>query len=212
MAKIRDQNSILEMQESQFQSQQKYIKESERVRHDFRHSILTLTELYDTGDTQALGEYLHQFAEEIPVNEYTAFCRNTALNALLNYYVHIAQQNKIDLTLRVNLLNALPISDVELCNMVGNILENAVAACQEAEKKRIHLTILADDSAQLYIVAVNSFNGIVRQRDGRYLSTKQKRDGVGLSSITATAERHGGITQFFHKGNEFFSNVAIPLE
>jgi len=121
------------------------------------------------------------------------------------------EQNRIEFTARVNILCELPISDVDLCNMVGNILENAVIACQKTEEKMIQLTILTEDQIQLYIVAVNTFDGIVRKRNEQYLSTNRNQDGIGLSSIASTAKSYGGIAQFSHEGNRFYSNVAIPL-
>ena len=64
---------------------------------------------------------------------------------------------------------------------------------------------------QLYIVVVNSFDGNVCQRDGRYISTKSDGDGIGLVSVAAIAEKYGGMAQFSHEGKLFYSNIAIPL-
>ena len=64
---------------------------------------------------------------------------------------------------------------------------------------------------QLYIVVVNSFNGVARQRDGRYVSTKSDGSGVGLASVASTAENYGGVAQFSHDEKLFYSNIAIPL-
>ena len=80
------------------------------------------------------------------------------------------------------------------------------------EEKIIHLTILAENRAQLYIVAVNSFDGVYRRQDGRYRSTKPNGNGIGSDSVTATAEEYGGVAQFSHEGKRFYSNVAIPLK
>lgn len=200
-----------ESQQSQFAAQQRYMKETEKAHHDFRQSIRTLTELYDAGDHEAVGRYLHQFADAMPVSEIRFFCNDTALNALLNYYDHLTRQEQIGFTVQVRLPDTLPVSDVDLCGMIGNILENAVTACRKAEEKRIQLTVLTEEAAQLYIVAVNTFNGVVKQADGRYLSTNRKGSGVGLSSVISTAEAYGGVARFSHKGTEFYSNVAIPL-
>lgn len=210
-ARMEERNRMLEMQESQFASQQRYMKDMEKQRHDFRHSIRTLSELYEDGDHEALGEYLHQYVEAMPKSEVTDYCANTAVNALLNYYVHLAQQSQIDFKLQVRLPETIPVSDVDLCSMLGNILNNAVTACRKAEEKRIRLTLMTEDASQLYIVAVNTFNGTVRQKDGAYLSTDRKGSGIGLSSVISTAESYGGVAQFSHKGKEFYSNVAIPL-
>lgn len=209
--KMKEKNHILEMQKSQFRSLQKYIKASEKTRHDFRHNILTLAGLYNEGKMEDVGRYLNQYVDTMPKKEYIAFCGNTALNALLNYFVHVAELNKIDFKIQINIPDKLPVSDVDLCSIVGNILENAVVACQSAEEKMIQLTIISENHAQLYIVAVNSFDGIVCERDGRYFSTKSDGNGIGLTSVAATAENHGGVAQFSHEGKLFYSNIAIPI-
>lgn len=210
-ARMEERNRFLEMQESQFAAQQRYMKATEKERHDFRHSIRTLAELYDGGDQETLGRYLHQYVEAMPASEVTDYCANAAVNALLNYYAHLAAQDGIDFRVQVRLPEGLPVTDVDLCSMLGNILSNAVKAAQKAEERRIRLTVLAEDASQLYIVAVNSFNGTVRQKDGAYLSTDRSGSGVGLSSVASTAEAYGGVARFSHKGKEFYSNVAIPL-
>lgn len=209
--KMREKNHFLEMQEGQFRSTQKYIKASEKARHDFRHNILTLAELYNQGKMEEVGKYLHQYVDSLPKSEYAIFCGNTALNALLNYYVHVASLNEIEFELHVNIPEKLPVSDVDICSMVSNILENAVAACQSAEERTIQLTILTEKRMQLYIVVVNSFDGFVSERDGRYFSTKSDGSGIGLTSVAATAENYGGVAQFSHEGKLFYSNIAIPL-
>lgn len=211
MAKTEERNRFLEMQEKQFAAQQRYMKETARTRHDFRHSLRTLTELYDAGDMEAMGKYLHQYTDSMPVNDITEYCRNTAVNAMLNFYAHVAQQNRIDFSLHVSLPDSLPISDVDLCTILGNILENAMVACQRAKERYVQLTVLTENNNQLYIVAVNSFDGKVRQKDGVYLSTGRSGNGIGLLSIISTAEIYGGIAQFSHEGSRFYSNVAIPL-
>ncbi|MBR0227274.1 MAG: GHKL domain-containing protein [Clostridia bacterium] len=210
-AEERERGRLFEMQAYQYNSQQNYIKTSERTRHDFRHSINMLCGLYEAGDYDALGQYLRQYAAELPVKEITVYTDNTVLNAQLNYFAHVSRLNGIDFQVSVKLPSALPLSDVELCGMVGNILENAVIACKRAEEKRIRLTILAEGGAQLYIVATNTFDGYVRRKNGVYLSTNRNGSGVGLASIAATAEKYGGVAQFYHEGKEFFSNIAIPL-
>ena len=210
-AKTEQRAHFLEMQESQFVSQQRYMEETSRQRHDFRQSIRTLTELYDMDNLEALGKHLHETVQSFPTNEIVHFCQNTALNALLNYYAHSADAYHIDFRFQSNLKDDLPISDVDLCSMIGNLLENAVTACQKVEKGFISLSVLTEENVQLYIVATNSFDGTVRQKDGRYLSTNRRGNGIGLNSVRTTAEKYGGVAQFSHEGKLFYSNIAIPL-
>ena len=211
-AEMETRNRFLEMQEFQFNSQQRYIKASEKVRHDIRQSVRAMQELYDAGEYEALGRYLHEFGDAMPNREIVSYTDHLALNALLNYYLNVAAQNGIAYSVEVRLPERLPVSDVDLCNMIGNILENALIACARAEKKDIRLAVVTENDLQLYIVAVNSFNGHVRMKDGRYLSTNRKGNGIGLSSIASCAESYGGVAKFSHEGSLFFSNVAIPLK
>ena len=211
ITKAEERNRILEMRSSQFDLQQRYMKESEKTRHDFRQNIRTLSELYNAGDFENLGKYLQGFNDSLPVKEVSTYTVNPSLNALLNFYDQVARSNGIDCTIQVNIPEILSVSDIDLCTMVGNILENAVMACEKAEEKFIRLSILAEDGVQLYIVVSNSFDGTVRLRNGRYFSTRRKGKGVGLTSVASTAESYGGVAQFSHEGTCFYSNIAIPL-
>ena len=100
----------------------------------------------------------------------------------------------------------------EICGILGNILENAVIACEDMPiaSRFIDLSIKFEPEAALYIVATNSFNGEVKLRDGRYLSTHRHGSGIGLTSIISTAESYGGMARFTHDKNQFMSDVMIP--
>lgn len=211
-AEAVERNQMLEMQEMQFVAQQRYMAETERQRHDFRHSMRTLAELYDSGDIHAMSVYLHEYIEEMPKKGVQTFCGNAALNAVLNYYANLAKQNRIEYSVRIDLPDTIRVSDVDLCSAVSNILENAMDACCKVDKGFIKLIIHTEEDSQLYIVAVNSFDGRVRQDGSMYRSTKRKGSGIGLSSIDTIAKKYGGDVQFSHKDNEFYSNVVIPLE
>ncbi len=211
-AKTREEKRILELRENQFTTQQRYIQETARARHDFRHSIRTMRELCDMRDYAALGEYLKNYEESLPANDVQPFCTNNALNALLNYYVGIAVKYGIDIQIKAKLPDILGVSEIDVCRIVGNILENAINAGINSKEKKIRLSLTEKDSAALYIIATNSFDGNVKKKDGKYISIYKNGSGIGLASIESIAEGYGGVASFSHKGSEFFSNVAIPLQ
>ncbi|MCR5521722.1 MAG: ATP-binding protein, partial [Lachnospiraceae bacterium] len=120
---------------------------------------------------------------------------------------------KIRFTLEVDMPAELPLSDVEMCAVIGNILENAVFACKDipVEERFADLVIRVENDSQLYIVAANSFNGEIEMDEGRLLST-HGGSGIGLSSIATVVTRHDGSVRFSSEENEFFSDVVIPLK
>lgn len=209
--KTRQEKFLLQLQESQFMTQQRYIDATARERHDFRHSIHTLRELCESGDHEAALAFLRQYEESLPTNEIESFCANPALNALLNHYVHLAVRAGIDTQVEIRLPETIPVSDIDLCRITGNLLENAVTAAGKAQDKWIRLSLAEMNHSVLYIVVTNSFDGRIRRRRGQYLSTSHRGSGLGLASIQEAVEKYGGMADFHHEGGEFYSNVAIPL-
>ena len=206
-----EKKRLLEMEKSQFLAQQRYIQATAREGHDFRQSIRTLTELYKSGDYSSIGNYLLEYEQSMPKSEMQSYCKINALNALLNFYAQSAVQDGIDLRIDVQIPEKLSISDIELCRITGNLLENAAAGCRNTTPKWIRITFSTVNNSVLYIVATNSFDGRVHMRDGKYYSLSHRGEGIGLTSIASIAEKYGGYAEFHHEGNEFFSNVAIPL-
>lgn len=208
----RERMRILEMQEHQYAAQQTYIEESARQRHDFRQSVIAIAELVERNDIEALKSYLQSFLPALPKNEVTSWCRNPSVNALLNYYEALLKQNDVKLRWEVSLQDC-KVSDNDLCGMLGNLLENVYHACLDvAAGERFHtLSVLLKNERDLYIVSSNSFDGVVRKRDGKYASSRRGGNGIGLSSIEITAEKYNGIARFSNEDKVFYIDVVMEV-
>jgi len=215
-ATLKIKNNLLEMQEDAYEKQQRYMDENARIRHDFKHTIRTIRVMAEKGDIDELNRYLDEYTSALPENEISNFSRNIALNAVLNYYKNEAKKNDIETSYRIALPeSSVPgLSDNELCSIVGNILDNAVRAAsgQTEGRKFIDLALHIENKRDLYIVAVNSFDGKTLSKGGSYISTKKKKSGIGLRSIATIAELHGGSARFHHEGTRFYSDILIPID
>lgn len=211
--KIQERNRILEMQESLYIAQQRFMDESAKVRHDFKHTIRMLGQLVDEGDLKSIKEYMDEYIASQPQNDTIHFCENMAVNALLNYGMHIAESRNIERDWEVELPRHLSVSDTDLCSIIGNIMENAVIANESVpeEDRFIDLSIHPDADGNLYIIASNAFDGNVVMDGDEYRSTHKNGSGIGLNSIRSTASKYEGRARFRHQGNEFYSDVIIPL-
>lgn len=221
--KIREQNIILSQQKDAFILQQKYLEESAKTRHDFRQSIHVLKGLADDGDLYEIQKYLEKYEESLPENKTKLFCKNPALNAVLNFYNLKAEENAIKTNFVFSIPEELPIDETDLCSVVGNILENAISAASKvpSEKRFINLNISFLYDSELYIVSSNSCENKSKkwiQHSDRneendfsayQIPTGLKGSGTGLKSIKATAEYYGGSASFFVKDNAFYVNVML---
>ena len=210
-AKTDEKNHILEMQEKSYLSQQNYIAESSKARHDFRHTLRILQGLSEQKDYPAIDNFIKSYIDKLPQRDTVDYCRDHAVNALLNYYFHMAEEHQIQIDEHINIPEHLYIESLDLCSILGNILENAITACIELpEAERfIHLAVSEEQGVELYIAASNSFNGKIRHSRNRYLSTHKGGTGIGLISIITTAEKYQGSATFYHEDNIFYSNVMM---
>ena len=203
---------FLEMQESQYHAQQQYIAESARLRHDFRQQLHSLAEMAVDGNYEQLTEHLLGCVNALP-KQLVNYCENLPLNALFSYYGSLMDDARIQRNWKIALPSeaAFKITDMELCSLLGNILENVWQGCQSVPpQNRYHeLTICVKHETSLYIVSSNSFDGQVKKENGVYLSTRKNGSGIGLSSIATIAERHHGIAQFSNTEDTFVIDVVV---
>ena len=200
------------MQESQYHAQQQYIAESARLRHDFRQQLHSLAEMAVDGNYEQLTEHLLGCVNALP-KQPVNYCENLPLNALFSYYGSLMDDARIQRNWKIALPSeaAFKITDMELCSLLGNILENVWQGCQSVPpQNRYHeLTICVKHETSLYIVSSNSFDGQVKKENGVYLSTRKNGSGIGLSSIATIAERHHGIAQFSNTEDTFVIDVVV---
>ncbi len=210
-ADAEDRLHLLEMQEKQYDSLRRYLDADAKARHDFRQTIYTLKELSSQKDLPAIDAYLSRYIEALPQKDTVDYCRDHALNALLNHYVREAEAHGIRAEIRIDLPETLYVDSVDLCSIIGNILENAIAACCDVpeENRFFHLILSEEQGNELYIAASNSFGGKLRRVKDRYLSTHKGGNGIGLVSIAATAERYAGTADYSHDGGVFYSDVML---
>lgn len=201
------------MQAHEFRELQEYMRQTARIRHDFRHSVHLLLTLADNGDLDSvrahLSEYEQRLAEGVSVN----YCSNAALNALFCYYRGMADLEKIKTDWKIELPEPLTVSELDMAALFGNIMENAISACSALpeEERYFNLTAELRHGNNLYIVSTNSFDGKVRKGKDGYRSTKHSGRGTGLISIVAAAEKYGDSAQVHNSDKEFFVDVVMKI-
>ena len=125
-----------------------------------------------------------------------------------DYRNHI---NNMKIQLSEGNYDKLSMSDVELCSMLGNILDNAVEACGTLpEEERFMRVYIGKLKGQLYLSVQNSA-GKVRKSKNTYLSTKEGEHGYGLFRIDRVAKKYGGYVNRQNEEGVFATEIMVPL-
>ncbi len=212
-ARQKEQILFLQMQAGQYEALQNHMQQTRRLRHDFRHLARSMAVLADGGELESLRAQLHEYCQELDVSMPENYCRNAALNALFHYYGEMASSEKIRTDWLLDIPDPLTISELDLCSLLGNLLENAIAGCRTVpeDQRTFSLSIVLKNTRCLYIVSANSFDGTVKKNKDGYLSTKRGGDGMGLFSIKTIAEKYNGVAYISNNSHEFFVNVMLKV-
>ena len=97
--------------------------------------------------------------------------------------------------------------------VIVNLLENAIAGCRTLPPGSRYFCLTAEirHENRLYVVSTNSFDGKVLKGKEGYLSTKDNGNGIGLSAITAAAEKYGGSAKASNSNTEFFVDIVLKI-
>lgn len=209
----RQMERQLAMQKDHYLQLTEQINAARTASHDLRHHMRTLRGLADKESLEGIRRYLAEYEPSKEVHDVVTYSNNPAAGAILHYYSTAAAQIHADFDAVLLLPEGLDFTDADLCILLGNLMENAVEACSRQKTGRRFIILKGKTSRkQLRLVADNSFDGVIRQKDGHYYSSKRKGMGLGIQSVQAVVERHGGLVSFEAKDNIFQVSVLIPLD
>ena len=83
--------------------------------------------------TDEIQKYINSLNSRISTVEKEGYCENTAVNAVLSSYIGKAKQEDVRTAIKVNVPKELPIDVFDVCTVLANALDNAVAACRSSQ-------------------------------------------------------------------------------
>lgn len=210
-ARVMEEKHMLELRQSQYNDIIRNVADTNKTLHDFKHTLNTLKSMAAESGNEDMIQYLKTLDEAIPSGtNLMNYCKNPAINSVLNHYAYRAKREEVPIKLQIDIPETLPISDPELCSMLGNIMENAIDACKNISQEFRQFDLsMVEKAGNLYIVASNTFDGKIRKNGDKFLSTKHDGFGIGISSIRETVERYDGTVKIHYKDNRFFTDIVI---
>ena len=187
-------------------------------RHDYHNHLQSMKAYLEMGQYGELENYLGLLEADLDHVDQLIESGNVNLDAILNSKISLALKNGIQVSYKAKCPDNLSISDIDLCALIGNLIDNAVEACEEAatrsvspEEKpfiRIYIGVLRQ---QLYLSVTNTTGEKVRKLDYEYITTKRGNHGHGLRRINLVVEKYQGYVNRQNEPGVFVTEVMLPL-
>ncbi len=182
-----DHQRALEIQQLQYEKIAGEMENTRRMRHDLRHHYSALNEMLREGRLAEMEGYLSQVQEDTTKQINEVYCKNIAVNGLLQYYAGLAQDEGIRCDIRAQ-CDEVTIDPTDLTVVFGNALENAINACRRCNQNRWISVSVGTVSGSLAIEISNSCSGV---RLGRRMQTE---DGfLPAESFLSGKDSGGGM-------------------
>ena len=172
-------------------------------RHDYHNHLQVIHGYLQLKKYEKLGAYLEQIERSItgmglPVNS-----GNLLIDAIVGSKILFARNQNIQTDADIEAPSDLKMNDTDLSALLGNLLDNAVEACQriaDPGAKRFVEIEIRIIKGHLHVKVRNSTNGALRMQGANFLTDKSGRHhGVGIKHIDEITAKYGGYISRSHE-------------
>lgn len=208
--------SLIEMQNEMMEKYMLQKQESDRMikilSHDLQHNLGRMKALADqSGDIQA-SQSITEYEQHL------ARCRmldvgNDIASAVINEKRLIALRDNITFTVNGGFSEGLSLERIDICSLLGNLLDNALEAAAQTEDESLRMVELQINRTghQLLLLVTNGYTVEPQLMGNSFISQKKNRGlhGIGMVSINNIVEKYNGAMQNTFNDNVFKSSIML---
>lgn len=187
-----------------------------KQRHDIKQHIQTIEQLIINEGSSAAKQYLDEYQARKPQPE-GFLTGSIPVDALLTAKALACKHHNILLKVSQCPLNDLPISEIDFCAIIGNLLDNAIEGnnriTYKIDQKWIHLSF----SRVWDMFSIRCENSMeptsIKKHNNKFQTSKSNAPeihGFGIPNIISIAESAEGFCNFDTDGNTFIATVTLP--
>lgn len=213
-AKAEEEQRILAMQVNEATRELSGLRQSQSkaaiYRHDLRHHLRYLESCLRKENTDEALTYIRDIDHSIDESQYIRYCENETVNLILSSYAVSSEKSGIHFSAKADISEKdfQNVSSVDLCVILGNIIENAIQACNKVNGEKYISIETRRQNNRIFWRICNPYSGEVRF-DGKLPSTDAIGHGIGLKSVAMIVEKLQGLYEFSAVNNIFTVMLMI---
>lgn len=182
-------------------------------RHDYHNHLQSLKGYLSLNKVDQMKNYLNELETDLDSIDTLYHSGNLQIDSILNAKLAIAEKGQIRIHCDASIPPQLHVSDLDLCVILGNLLDNAIESCRKIKNPderfiRVYIGIL---KKQLYISITNATSETVKQRTDHYFTTKRGDHGHGLKRVDQVVKKYDGYLNRQNEPGVFATEIILPL-
>lgn len=207
--KLEEQQTLWQIRRQYYQNLEESQKQVRRLRHDMANHLTVLASL----EGAAMRQYLEQLSCSPAMQAGRRYCENAVVNAVLSAKSSKMEEAQIQTELAISLQGEVPLSDVDLCALFANSLDNAIEASLKLPVLQRKMELSATIDKGFFVLKLsNAMEGALPMQAGKIATSKKDKQlhGHGLAGLRDIACRYKGSLHIEHDQKEFCLLVVIP--
>lgn len=211
---MQNEQNLLQMQVIAAKVHLEALKESQEkaiiYRHDMRHHMNLINAYLEDDNKAAAQKYITEIEKNIDGTVVEKYCGNYTINLILYSYIAKAKNEQITVETQINISEKNDVSDMDLCIIFANAIENAINACKCITRvnDRILKIIFKTKNEKSFIQIINSYEGTITFVNDIPVSTEENH-GFGTKSIAAVVQKYGGVYSFTAQEGVFKTSIIL---
>jgi hypothetical protein len=184
--------------------------------HDMKNHFIAIKKIIGTSDHLQLNNYINALLLNLESNDKYVETGNELLDGFLSEKIAEAEKDNISMSIILDFRPAAFISDMDICTIFGNALDNAIEASRKVTNPndRFISVYSTTTAGQLAISFANAYEGTINKVNLLPLTTKatSNHHGYGLLSLNKAVQKYDGIISInLDTDNKFILTVMFPL-
>lgn len=202
-----------------FKSQEKSVEETKilyqsvrSIRHDLKQHFQVALTMLHSGKINEAVDYMEKYNDTVLDGiSNKVFCDNDVVNYIINSKSKICSDKHIKIYIYI--ANEIPeFSDLDLCVLLGNALDNAIEGVSGEGNNEIYLELRNVDN--FFMISVkNTIINSVLEDNPNLISTKNEKEvhGLGILSMKEVVQKYNGSIEFYESDNKFCCDMLLDI-
>ena len=202
-----------------FKSQEKSVEETKilyqsvrSIRHDLKQHFQVALTMLHSGKINEAVDYMEKYNDTVLDGiSNKVFCDNDVVNYIINSKSKICSDRHIKIYIYI--ANEIPeFSDLDLCVLLGNALDNAIEGVPVDGNNEIYLELRNVDN--FFMISVkNTITNSVLEYNPNLISTKNEKElhGLGILSMKEVVQKYNGSIEFYESDNKFCCDMLLDI-